>query len=78
MWKLDSSGVRVGEPFVDAFSSTCACEVGGGPWWGTWKKDAQMNTAVKMALDVPIASTLSRVEKMLPFQIPSMLKPPGI
>jgi tocopherol cyclase len=78
MWELDrNGGVRKGDPFVDASSSSAALEVGGGPWWGPWKEESQVNPAVAAAVNAPLDAAVSRLEDLIPFEIPSLLKPPG-
>jgi len=46
--------VRVEPPIVDrAFSSQCAAEVGGGPWWDTWNKTSEMVQPMKGLVRFP-------------------------
>lgn len=41
VWQRDGSGARAGEPLVDARSASCAVEVGGGPWWDSWRAEVR-------------------------------------
>ena len=44
VWERGSGGERSAAPLVDARSSTCAVEVGGGPWWDTWRTEVRSCT----------------------------------
>eukprot|EP00892_Ulva_mutabilis_P012116 jgi/Ulvmu1/9277/UM050_0026.1 len=77
VWKLDRTGVRQAEAFIDATSESAAAEVGGGPWWDSWNKEAKMNDLVGLAVRFPVESALSQIEENSPIQLPSILKPPG-
>jgi tocopherol cyclase len=77
IWRLTASGIRKGEAIVDALSSSAALEVGGGPWWGNWAQEANMNIAVAAAVRAPVASAIGHLESAMPFEVPSLLKPPG-
>ena len=66
---------------VDAFSDTCAAEVGGGPWWTTWKKKANLNGAVKMAFGLPVDQSINRLGSLAQsagLKLPNNLFPPGL
>lgn len=39
VWQRDGSGERVAAPLIDARSAACAVEVGGGPWWDSWRAE---------------------------------------
>ena len=42
------------DPIVDrAVSSQCAVEVGGGPWWDTWKGTSRMKQPLKGLVKLP-------------------------
>lgn len=44
VWERGSGGERGAAPLIDARSSTCAVEVGGGPWWDTWRTEVRSQT----------------------------------
>lgn len=77
LWALDRTGIRKTEPIVDAVSSSCAAEVGGGPWWDSWEREAKVNDLVGLALRVPIDDAISAIEEHSPVQLPSDMLPPG-
>ena len=39
VWQRDGRGERVAAPLIDARSAACAVEVGGGPWWDSWRAE---------------------------------------
>lgn len=41
VWERGSGGERSAAQLIDACSSTCAVEVGGGPWWDTWRTEVR-------------------------------------
>lgn len=47
-------------------------EVGGGPWFNTWKGNAEMPEIVTRAINVPV--DLDGIFSC----VPSLLKPPGL
>lgn len=55
---------------VHATSNMCALEVGGGPWWQTWKKTARYEEPVRSLIDLPLGNVLQA--------IPPNLQPPGL
>ena len=43
-------------PLIDkATSRQCTVEVGGGPWWSTWKVKSQMSPILKKLIRLPYA-----------------------
>lgn len=62
---------------LDATSTTGALEVGGGPWWDVWREESKMNPGVAAAWSTPLDAVAGRLERLAPFQVPSILKPPG-
>ena len=54
VWERGGGGERSAAPLVDVRSSTCAVEVGGGPWWDTWRTEVRL----------PAGYTGSRVEPL--------------
>ena len=77
IWELDGTGIRKGEPVVDATSTSAALEVGGGPWWSAWTREANSSEVVSAAVRTPVASAFDQIESVVPFEVPSALKPPG-
>lgn len=59
-------------PWVDATSDTCALEVGGGPWWSSWKAKAEMKEPLRSMLQLPIEPS------PLTDFLPNDLRPPGL
>lgn len=59
-----------GQVIIHATSSMAALEVGGGPWWNTWKKTARYGEPVRSLMDLPLGNLLQAV--------PSTLQPPGL
>lgn len=55
---------------LEATSNMAAVEVGGGPWFSTWKGRTSMPELVRYALQVPID-----VDSFFPIPV---LKPPGL
>jgi tocopherol cyclase len=74
VWERGPSGRPSAVPIVDCTSQgrSGAVEVGGGPWWSTWKGKADMAELVKLALNVPVD-----VEGLAEW-LPSKLRPPGL
>lgn len=72
LWRKDGMGRRGAAPMATLTSSSAAVEVGGGPWWDTWKATARMQepfgTLVKLPLDVEGLASL----------LPRPLQPPGL
>ena len=60
-----------GRVVIDASSIGAALEVGGGPWFGTWKSESNMSEALRAILNLPIVDQLST-------SLPSFLLPPGL
>ena len=50
VWERGSGGERSAAPLIDARSSTCAVEVGGGPWWDTWRTEVRFHAWCCIAL----------------------------
>jgi len=55
---------------VDATSTSAALEVGGGPWWTSWKAKAEMAEPLRSFLNLPIEDALAA--------IPKGMRPPGL
>ncbi|MEW5314866.1 MAG: hypothetical protein WDW38_006330 [Sanguina aurantia] len=72
LWKRDGSGRRSDTPIVDAYSTTAALEVGGGPWWSAWRTKAEMKEPMRSLVQLPL--DVSAISKL----IPSQLRPPGV
>ncbi|GAQ89951.1 tocopherol cyclase [Klebsormidium nitens] len=66
----ERKGKMRGKVIVHATSSMCALEVGGGPWWQTWKKTARYEEPVRSLMDLPLGNVLQA--------IPPNLQPPGL
>ena len=77
VWKLTSSGVRDGPPMIDETSDSAALEVGGGPWWHSWKEEARINPIVGATMQTPLERVAARLERLAPFEVPDTWKPPG-
>jgi len=56
---------------LDISSDMCALEVGGGPWYRTWKTKAQVQEPLKSLLKFPI--DVEGIFNPIP-----QLKPPGL
>ena len=74
VWERNSKGQLTNPPIVDCTSqgSSGAVEVGGGPWWSTWRGQAAMAEPVKIALNLPVD-----VEALADL-LPPQLRPPGL
>eukprot|EP00873_Tetraselmis_striata_P022254 jgi/Tetstr1/442518/TSEL_030616.t1 len=70
IWERDVFGMRKPIALVDATSTSAALEVGGGPWWSSWKASAEMKEPLRSFLNLPIDSLLTA--------IPGGLRPPGL
>lgn len=57
---------------MDVTSNMAGLEVGGGPWFNTWKGNAEMPEIVTRAINVPV--DLDGIFSC----VPSLLKPPGL
>lgn len=64
------SGIR-GQVILDAASDMCALEVGGGPWYSTWKTKARVQEPLQSLLRYSVD-----VERL--FNPVPQLKPPGL
>lgn len=60
-----------GRVVIDASSTGAALEVGGGPWFGTWKSESNMSEALRAILNLPVVDQLST-------SLPPFLLPPGL
>lgn len=69
LWEKTSDGNK-GKLILEATSNMAAVEVGGGPWFSTWKGATSMPDLVRRALQVPID-----VESLFPIPL---FKPPGL
>lgn len=69
LWETNSTG---GKLLLEANSSRAAVEVGGGPWWDTWKGEAQMKEPLKSLIKLPVD-----VEG-LSARLPEPLRPKGL
>ncbi len=48
VWQRTGEGGRQGAPLFDLRSADGAVEVGGGPWWSTWRAQAGGPTPQKL------------------------------
>lgn len=60
------------ELVLHATSNTAAVEIGGGPWWETWKSKAEMREPLRSLVKLPID-----VEG-LSARLPESLRPKGL
>ncbi|KAK9835048.1 hypothetical protein WJX81_007145 [Elliptochloris bilobata] len=72
VWERDSSGERGAAPMIDTRSSSCAVEVGGGPWWDTWRTTAEMKEPLRSLVQLPVDA------EGLASRLPKGLRPPGL
>ncbi|KAK4364902.1 hypothetical protein RND71_016260 [Anisodus tanguticus] len=70
LWERKSNGSK-GKVILDVTSNMAGLEVGGGPWFNTWKAKAQMPEIATRAINVPV--DLDSIFSLAPF-----LKPPGL
>lgn len=70
LWERKSNGSK-GKVILDVTSNMAGLEVGGGPWFNTWKEKAQMPEIVTRAINVPV--DLDGIFSLVP-----LLKPPGL
>ena len=58
LWELESDGkeyMRKEPPLIDRARSTVGgAEVGGGPWWSTWKRTSSLKQPIRFLLRVPV------------------------
>jgi hypothetical protein len=73
LWALDRTGIRKPEPIVDAVSSSCAAEVGGGSWWDSWEREAKVNGVYPFQHFVD-----GKVSMILPLTLPRVLAQPSL
>ncbi|GLC34906.1 hypothetical protein PLESTF_000216600 [Pleodorina starrii] len=71
VWRR-AGGAKQGPPLVDATSTTAALEVGGGPWWSSWRARAEMKEPFRSLVQLPL--DVGGLGQMLPEQ----LRPPGL
>ncbi|CAA7410103.1 unnamed protein product [Spirodela intermedia] len=69
IWERKSDGSK-GELVLDVTSTMAAVEVGGGPWFDTWKGSGDVPEPIKQVLRLPI-----NAEDFFPVPF---LKPPGL
>ncbi|KAH0453104.1 hypothetical protein IEQ34_017428 [Dendrobium chrysotoxum] len=69
LWEKTSDGKK-GKLILDVTSNMAAVEVGGGPWFSTWKGTTSMPELVSSALQVPID-----VDSFFPVPL---FRPPGL
>lgn len=74
IWEKGPDGEVHQQPLADCISEgkSGAVEVGGGPWWSSWKGNAQMAEPVKQLLNLPVD-----MEALADF-VPPQLRPPGL
>jgi tocopherol cyclase len=72
VWEKDRAGVRRAAPLIDLETKCGAVEVGGGPWWSTWKAEAEMKQPLRSLVSLPVD-----VEG-LAASLPKPLRPPGL
>lgn len=70
IWERRSDGSK-GKVILDVTSDLAAVEIGGGPWYDTWKGKTTTPEILSLALRVPI--DVESVFSVVPF-----LKPPGL
>ncbi|GLT85428.1 hypothetical protein SLE2022_036180 [Rubroshorea leprosula] len=70
MWERRSDGSK-GKVILDVTSDMAAVEVGGGPWFNTWKGSTVMPEPIKRALQVPV--DVDGILGAVP-----LLRPPGL
>ncbi|KAK4852930.1 hypothetical protein QYF36_001233 [Acer negundo] len=70
IWERRYDGTK-GKPILDVTSDMAAVEVGGGPWFDTWKGKTAAPELLKRALNVPVD-----VDGF--FGLVPLLKPPGL
>lgn len=70
IWERTPAGVR-GKVILSVTSDMAALEVGGGPWYSSWKRRSETGSAIKPLLGLPID-----VESL--FTLAPFLKPPGL
>ncbi|XVF35457.1 hypothetical protein REPUB_Repub18cG0147800 [Reevesia pubescens] len=70
IWEKNNEGTK-GKLILDVKSDMAALEVGGGPWFNTWKGKTKMPEVIKNALQVPV--DMEGIFGFTPF-----LKPPGL
>lgn len=70
LWERTSNGSK-GKVILDVTSNMAGLEVGGGPWFNTWKAKAQMPEIVTRTINVPV--DLDGIFSCVP-----LLKPPGL
>lgn len=70
IWERRSDGSN-GKVILDVTSDMAAVEIGGGPWYDTWKGKTTTPEILSLALRVPI--DVESVFSVVPF-----LKPPGL
>ena len=67
VWQRARDGVRQGAPLFDLTSTAGAVEVGGGPWWSTWKAQADMKEPLKSLVGLPV--DVAGLAALLPQQL---------
>lgn len=70
IWERRSNGSK-GKVILDVTSNMAAVEVGGGPWFNTWKGKTSTPELLSRALSIPV--DVDRFFGLAPF-----LKPPGL
>ncbi|GMI89322.1 SUCROSE EXPORT DEFECTIVE 1, VITAMIN E DEFICIENT 1 [Hibiscus trionum] len=70
IWEKTAGGSK-GKLILDVKSDMAALEVGGGPWFNTWKGKTTTPEVIKSALEVPV--DMEGLFGLAPF-----LKPPGL
>eukprot|EP00884_Botryococcus_braunii_P021088 jgi/Botrbrau1/7663/Bobra.0159s0105.1 len=72
LWKVEGQGRGEGLLLADVFSSRAALEVGGGPWWSTWRARADMKEPLRSLVAAPVDP-----EQLLS-RLPGSWRPPGL
>lgn len=70
IWDRKSDGSQ-GNVILDVTSTMAAVEVGGGPWFNTWKAKTNTPETLKQAINVPV--DIEGILGLVP-----LLKPPGL
>ncbi|XP_057959415.1 tocopherol cyclase, chloroplastic [Malania oleifera] len=70
MWERTNDGSK-GKIILDVTSNMTAVEIGGGPWFNTWKGKTSTPELLSRALEVPV--DVEGIFGLVPF-----LKPPGL
>ncbi|EFJ42521.1 hypothetical protein VOLCADRAFT_42287, partial [Volvox carteri f. nagariensis] len=72
LWRRVGGAKQGGPALVDATSTTAALEVGGGPWWSSWRARAEMKEPFRSLIRLPL--DVAGLGKL----VPEPLRPPGL